>query len=95
MDAQIEKLDGWSIQRVPREEKGRANTLVRVAGLPIQEAMLLPIYLQVTHSISLEWVNDIVQVNLGWMEVIKKHFHTGEVLEDEKQAHKIQVQSFY
>ena len=57
--------------------------------------MLLPIYLQVTHSISLEWVNDIVQVNLGWMEVIKKHFRTGEVLEDEKQAHKIRVQSFY
>lgn len=61
VDARTEKLDGWSIWRVPQEKNKRANTLVEVATtLPIQETTVLAIYLQITPSIFPKQVNDIV-----------------------------------
>lgn len=46
VDIWIEKLDKWSIRRVPREKNEQTNTLVEVATtLPIQETTMLEIYL--------------------------------------------------
>lgn len=59
-DTWIEKLDRWSIKFVPQEENGRADALTRVTiALPLQETMMLPVYLHTTPSISLERVHDI------------------------------------
>ena len=96
VNTRMEKLDKWSIKRVPQEEKGQVDALVGVATtLPIQETMMLTVYFQATHFISLERVHDIDYANLGWIEEIAKYLPTREVLEDEKQAHKIRVQAIW
>ena len=94
MDAWLDKLEGWSIQHVSWEENKLADALVGVAAaLPIQETTMLPIYLQATLSISHEWVKDIIQMDLGWMEDIVKYLHTRVVLKDGKETHKFRVQA--
>ena len=53
MESRLEKLDEWVIRRVPCEENGKADALVRiVATLPMKEAVMLPIYLKVAPSIT-------------------------------------------
>lgn len=72
VDSQMNKLERWLIRCVPQEENGqanalteKANTLARVATtFPIQETIMLPIYLQATSFIFHEQVNDIVQTDL-------------------------------
>lgn len=60
VDTRIEKLDGWSIWQAPQEENERVDALAKVVvTLPIQETMMLSVYLQVMASISLKWVNKI------------------------------------
>lgn len=93
VNTRMEKLDKWSIKRVPQEEKGQVDALVGVATtLPIQETMMLTVYFQATHFISLEHID---YANLGWIEEIVKYLPTREVLKDEKQAHKIRVQAIW
>lgn len=60
VDTRIENLDGWSIWQAPQEENERVDALAKVVvTLPIQETMMLSVYLQVMASISLKWVNKI------------------------------------
>ena len=61
VDAQMKKVEEWLIWRVHWEKNGWVDALAEVATtLPIQETTMLPIYLQVSFSISHEQVNDIV-----------------------------------
>ena len=88
----LEKLDEWIIKRVSREKNGRTNTLARItATLPINETIILSIYLKVTSSITLEPVCNTYQTNSGWMLNIIKYLQIGDVLEYGKQTHKLYI----
>ncbi|KAL6342283.1 hypothetical protein AAG906_007497 [Vitis piasezkii] len=62
------------------------------ATLPINGTIMLPIYLKVVLSITLMLVYNIGQIDSRWMFNIIKYLQTGDVLEDEKQAHKLCIQ---
>lgn len=53
---------------------------------------MLPIYLQATSSNAPKRVNDINKMDLGLMKDIVKYLHIREVLENGKQAHKLNIQ---
>ena len=49
----LQPLSEWTIEKVPQTDNVRANALVGIAtSLPIKEAILLPIYVQTSPSIS-------------------------------------------
>ena len=49
----LQPLSEWTIEKVPRTDNVRAKALVGIAtSLPIKEAILLPIYVQTSPSIS-------------------------------------------
>ena len=57
VQANLAKLSEWVIERVPRTENMKVDILVGiVATLSINEALLLPIYLQTTSSIAVTLV---------------------------------------
>lgn len=87
------KLANWRVKHIPCEENGKTVALTRVVvALPITKSIMLPIYVQPMPSIALEWVHDIAGTDVGWMQPIVNYLCTSEVLEDEKQAHKLRVQ---
>lgn len=68
---------------MPREENGKTDALARIAGtLPVNGKVMLPIYLKVESSITLEPVCNIGQTDSRWMLDIVKYLQTREVLED-------------
>ena len=70
----LKKLDEWIIKWVPQKENGKANTLVRIiTTLLIKDAVMLPIYLKVAHSITPKPVCNTSQADSGWMHVIVKY----------------------
>ena len=94
VESRLEKLDEWVIRRVPCEENGKADALVRiVATLPMKEAVMLPVYLKVAPSITPEPVCNTSETDLGWMLNIVKYIQMREILGDEKQAHKLRIQA--
>ena len=49
----LQPLSEWTIEKVPRTDNVHAKALVGIAtSLPIKEAILLPIYVQTSPSIS-------------------------------------------
>ena len=77
---------------MPRKENGRVDALADiVVVLPINETIMLPVYLKVVPSITSELVCNANQANLRWMLDIKKYLEIGEVLEDEKKVHKFHI----
>ena len=80
--------------RIPREGNGKTDALAEVtAVLPTNESIILLVYVKATFSIAPKQVNDIIQTDLGWMQSIIDYLHTGEVLEDRKQTHKLCIQA--
>ena len=69
------------------------------ASLPIKEAILLPIYVQVNPSVAETSTCNTIEVNQAndqeWTNDIIKYLRTGTLPEDDKQAHKIRVQAAY
>ena len=61
--------------------------------LLIQESIMLPVYLKVTPFITLEWMCEMDQADLGWMEDIVKYLRTREVSKDGKQANKLRIEA--
>ena len=61
--------------------------------LLIKEAMMLPVYLKATPSITPEPVCRTNEANSGWMHDIVKYLKTGELPEEEKQAHRLRIQA--
>ena len=54
---------------------------------------MLPVYLKATPFITLEWMCEMDQADLGWMEDIVKYLRTGEVSKDGKQANKLRIEA--
>ena len=72
----------------------KADALARIdVTLPIKEAVMLPVYLKATPSITPELVCRTNEANSGWMHDIVKYLQTGELLEDEKQEHRLRIQA--
>ena len=90
----LKKLDEWMIRQVPRKKNLKVNAMAGiVATLPIREVVMMPIYLQVSPSSTLEQVFNSVEANLSWMHDIVKYLRMEELLEDEKHAHKVCIQA--
>ena len=80
VESHLEKLDGWVIQRVPREENGKADALVGISAiLPIKEAVMLPVYLKIAPPITPKPMCNTSQTNLGLLLNIVKYLQIGEV----------------
>ncbi|RVW60180.1 hypothetical protein CK203_088209 [Vitis vinifera] len=57
VEEHLKKLDEWIIKRGPREENRRVDALVEIVVThPINEMIMLPIYIKVVPSITLELV---------------------------------------
>ena len=94
VEERLKRLGEWIIKWVPREKNGRDDVLAEiVAILPINETIMLPIYLKATPSITLEPVCNTSQADLGWMLNIIKYLQIGEVPKDGKQTHKLRIQA--
>lgn len=94
VQAGLAKLGEWVVKRLPQTENIKANALARVAAtLLIKEAVLFSIYLQDTSSITAASICSTIETNIEWMHEIVKCLRTGELLGEEKQAHKIRVQA--
>lgn len=90
----LAKLSEWAIKRVPRTENLKFDSLAGVtATLPIEEAMLLPIYLQTASSLTTTSICSTAKSDDGWTHDIVKYLQTGELHEEEKHVHKVQVQA--
>ena len=73
VEEHLKKLNDWINRPTPREENGKDDALVRiVATLPINETIMLPIYLKVMPSITLESVCNTNEEDSRWMlDIIK------------------------
>ena len=90
----LEKLSEWAVDRVPRTENLKVDTLAEIAvTLPVNEAILLPIYLQTTSSIVVASICSTSETDTNWIHEIVKYLWTGKLFGEEKQAHKIWVQA--
>ncbi|KAL6324716.1 hypothetical protein AAG906_017056 [Vitis piasezkii] len=81
VQANLDRLSEWV-----------ANALDGIATtLPIKEAVLLLLYLQVASSIATAPVCSTNEISDNWMNEIDAYIQTGELPEDNKQAHKIRI----
>lgn len=96
VQANLDKLSKWVVKRILRTKNIQADVLVGIAStLPIKEAVLLHVYLQVASSIVDGPVCSTSETNINWMHEIEAYIWTGKLPEDSKQAHKIWVQVAY
>ena len=94
VESHLDKLVDWRVKRVPYEKNRKVDALVGVvATLLITKSIMLPIYVQLMPSIASERVHDVAYADVGWMQPIANYFRTGEVPQDEKQAHKLRIQA--
>lgn len=89
----LKQLDEWAVKKIPRVDNIQVDALVRVAtSLPIREAMLLPVHLQPTPSITESPVYSTRGESREWTIEIVKYLQTRSLLEDVKHVHRIRVQ---
>lgn len=68
VEAHLAKLFDWWIKCSPCEKNKKAYALVGVFNaLLITESIMLPVYVQPTSPIALEWIHDIAHTNVEWM----------------------------
>lgn len=78
---------------MPQEKNERIDALVEITvTFPINETIMLLVYLKVAPSITPEPICNTNQADSGWMLNIIKYLQIGEVQEDEKQAYKLRIQ---
>ena len=83
----LAKLGEWAVDWVPRIENSKADALAEVAAtLPLEEAMLLPIYLQTTSSIVAASICSTIEKNTYWTYEIRKYLRIRELPKDKKQT---------
>ena len=83
----LAKLGEWAVDWVPRIENSKADALAEVATtLPLEEAMLLPIYLQTTSSIVAASKCSTIEKNTYWTYEIGKYLRIRELPKDKKQT---------
>lgn len=69
METHLSVLDKWRIKRIPQEKNRKADVLAEIAAtLPINKSIMLSVYVKTTPSIASEQINDIAQIDLGWMQ---------------------------
>nr|CAN72485.1 hypothetical protein VITISV_002718 [Vitis vinifera] len=94
----LQQFTEWTIEKIKRADNGGADALAGIAAsLPIREAILLPIHVQVNPSVARNSTCNTVEANQAddqeWTHDIAKYLRTGTLPEDPKQAHKIRVQA--
>ena len=71
VETQLKMLDEWFVKCILQGENKKVDVLAGVTTtLLIQDSLMLSIYLKATFSITPKRVNDIDQMDLGWMEDI-------------------------
>ena len=94
VEDRLKKLNEWIVKQATWKENVKADALAGIAAtLPIKEVVMLPVYLQVTTSITPEPVYSSNEVNPSWMRDIIKYLWTRDLPEDRKKAHKLCVQA--
>lgn len=90
----MNQLDEWIIKRIPRAENVQADALAGVATtLPVKEAILLPVHLQATSSITVTSIYNTKETSVEWTHEIQNYLRTGDLPEESKRAHKVRVQA--
>ena len=90
----LSNLTTWKLEHVPKDSNERADALVVVAAsLPIKETIYLPIYYQPGSSILHTQVNQIEESPPSWIDPIRLYIAKGELPDDRRMAHKVQIQS--
>ena len=92
----LQRLTEWSIEKIPRTDNIRVDALARIAAsLPTKDAILLPIYVQTdpffTEASTCNTIEESQEDDRKWTKVIAGYLRTGSLLDEPKQAHKIQV----
>ena len=84
----------WQLEHVLRNcnEKAYALAIV-VVSLPINEAVLFPVYYQPESSITTNRVNEIDETGPSWITPIARYLSSEELPNNRVEAHKIQVQT--
>ena len=85
----LQRLGEWTIEKVPRANNVRSDTLVGiVTSFPIKEAILLPIYVQTSLSITetpaCNAIEESQKESQEWTRVIKEYLRTCTLPEDSK-----------
>ena len=89
----LSTLTTWKLEHIPRDSNERADALAAVAAsLLITEIIHLPIYYQLGSSILHTQVSQVEEPPLSWMDPIRLYIATGELPDDRRRAHKVQVQ---
>ena len=90
----LNQLEEWVIKRIPRIENVQVDALARVvAMLPIKEAILLPVHLQTTSSITIMPICNTRETDTKWTHEIENYLRIGDLLEESNHAHKVRVQA--
>eukprot|EP00261_Vitis_vinifera_P024765 XP_010657208.1 PREDICTED: uncharacterized protein LOC104880867 [Vitis vinifera] len=94
----LQRFTEWTIKKIRRTENGHADALAGIAAtLPIKEAILLPIHVQVNPSVAEASTCNTIETKQAdgqeWTNDIVGYLWTGTLPKDPKQAHKIRVQA--
>ncbi|KAL6350407.1 hypothetical protein AAG906_004358 [Vitis piasezkii] len=94
----LQRFTEWTIKKIRRIENGHADALAGIAAsLPIKEAILLPIHVQVNPSVAEASTCNTIETKQAddqeWTNDIIGYLRTGTLPKDPKQAHKIRVQA--
>ena len=74
VESHLEKLDELVIRWVPHDESKKIDALAGiVATFPIKEAVMMPVYLKVTLSITPEPAYSTSEANFDWMHDIMRY----------------------
>ena len=84
----------WKLKHTSRDSNEKVDALAEVvASILIRETMFLPIYYQLTSSITIDQVSKIDKEFSSWLTPIMRYISSGELSDNRIEAHKIQVQA--
>ncbi|KAL6319034.1 hypothetical protein AAG906_001507 [Vitis piasezkii] len=86
----LQRFTEWTIEKIKRTENGRVDALAGIAAsLPIKEAILLPIHVQVNPSVAETSTCNTIEANQAdgqeWTEDIIRYLRTSTLPEEPKQ----------
>ena len=90
----LESFAAWKLEHIQRVSNEKADALAAVAAsIPIRETLLLPIYYQLTSSITIDQVSQIDEESSSWPTLIMHYLSSGDLSDNRIENHKIHVQS--
>ena len=94
----LQQFTEWIIEKIKRADNRGADALTGIAtSLPIKEAILLPIHVQLNPSVAEISTCKTIEANQAndqeWTYDITKYIRTGTLPGNLKQAHKVRVQA--